>query len=271
MTGDAESTGREALLAAEGRFRSSRDQERLQRFERAIYMPLVLSATLPIVAALSRASDDSLVIIAVNIVSWIVFVIDLVVHARLVRRYLTTRAGRWDFVVVVITAPWFLIPGLGGSQILMVARLGRLIRLLFVNERMRRALGQLGRVGVFAVGMLLFCSWVAYVAERDTNPEFATFRDSLWWGIVTLTTVGYGDIVPDTTKGRWAATFLMVTGVASLGVIAGTLSSAFRLTPSRTTDPGADAPGSNDQVLRELTALRQQLEAIERRLPAEDD
>ena len=76
--------------------------------------------------------------------------------------------------------------------------------------------------------MLLFCSWMAYVAEHPANPEFATFGDSLWWGIVTLTTVGYGDIVPETEKGRLAGVFLMLTGVATLGVLSGTLASAFR-------------------------------------------
>ena len=69
---------------------------------------------------------------------------------------------------------------------------------------------------------------MAYVAEHPANPEFATFGDSLWWGIVTLTTVGYGDIVPETEKGRLAGVFLMLTGVATLGVISGTLASAFR-------------------------------------------
>ena len=81
--------------------------------------------------------------------------------------------------------------------------------------------------------MLLFGSWMAYVAEHPANPEFANFGDSLWWGIVTLTTVGYGDIVPETTKGRTAAVFLMLTGIGTLGVISGTLASAFRRSAAR--------------------------------------
>ena len=85
-------------------------------------------------------------------------------------------------------------------------------------------------MGLFALAMLLFGSWMAYVAEHPTNPEFADYGDSLWWGIVTLTTVGYGDIVPETTKGRTAAVFLMLTGIATLGVISGTLASMFRRT-----------------------------------------
>jgi voltage-gated potassium channel len=144
-----------------------------------------------------------------------VFVLDLAVHMRYVRRYLTTGVGLFDLAVVLITAPRFLIPGLGGSLILVLATLARLARLLFVSKAARRAVNRLGKVGLFAFGMLLFCSWMAYIAEHPTNSEFATFGDGIWWGLVTLTTVGYGDIVPITEKGRIAGTFLMLTGITT--------------------------------------------------------
>ena len=72
-------------------------------------------------------------------------------------------------------------------------------------------------------------SLVAYYAEHPANPGFATVGDALWWGIVTLTTVGYGDIVPETPAGRFAAVTIMITGVAVLGLLAGSLASFFRL------------------------------------------
>jgi voltage-gated potassium channel len=119
-------------------------------------------------------------------------------------------------------------------------------------------------------------SLVAYHAEHPVNPEFATVGDALWWGIVTITTVGYGDIVPKTTTGRWAAVVIMVTGIAVLGVLAGSLASFFRLGEGDNhAEPPADQPAEtaaspNQAALAALTAevsaLRFQVEFLTRRL-----
>jgi len=264
--------------------RSPEDLQRLSDFDRRIYLPLMLSAILPIVVAAGRAADDSGVTIAVNLVAWFVFVVDLVVHTRLIRHYLRSSIGIFDLVVVIITAPWFLIPGFGGSQILVVARLARLIRLLFVSKAARRAASRLGKVGIFSLAMLLFSSWMAYVAEHPTNKDFATFGDALWWGIVTLTTVGYGDIVPITQKGRIAGTALMLTGIATLGLISGTLASVFAPGDKKTdAAPPSDEPldqpldqaepatvggpaADSADLVTALSAVRAELAAIEQRL-----
>jgi voltage-gated potassium channel len=250
------------------RARSEGDFERLTRFEQRTRLALVLSAILPIIVAFSRATTDSGISIAVSVVSWAVFVIDLFVHMRYIRGYLRTGQGIFDLVVVVLTAPWFLIPGLEGSEILQLARVARLLRIMAVSPSARLIMQRLGQVGVFAGGMLLFSSWAAYIAEHATNPDFATYGDAMWWGIVTLTTVGYGDIVPITYTGRIAGVFLMVTGVATLGIISGTLATFFRSKPAK-----ADAsvpPATNNEVVTELTAVREQLTALEARLRQSD-
>ena len=257
-------------LRRRGEPRSPGDAERLAASDQRMHLPIVLAAILPIVIGLSQAAKDSGISIAVFVASWVIFVIDLAVHMRLVRAYLRSGVGVFDLAIVALTAPWFLIPGFGSSQILVLARLGRLGRVMLASPRARQAFQRLGQVGIFVVAMLLLGSWLAYSAERSSNPEFANYGDSLWWGIVTLTTVGYGDIVPETTKGRVAGVFLMLTAIATLGVLSGTLASFFRTGSSTTpapTAPGpaggaAQAPPSDD----ELEELRQQLAEIADRL-----
>ena len=136
--------------------------------------------------------------------------------------------GIFDLVVVLLSAPWFLIPGLGNSRVLALARLARLGRVLKASGgRLKRLGNQLGRVGLVTGAIMVTCAYVGYGAEHTVNKDFATYGDALWWAIVTVTTVGYGDIVPITTAGRLSGVVLMLAGVAVLGVLAGTLASFF--------------------------------------------
>jgi voltage-gated potassium channel len=236
-----------------------------------MYLPLTLSAILPILVAFSRLAPESWVSIVVNIASWLVFVFDLAVHMRLVRRYLKTKFGVFDLVIVLITAPWFLIPGFSGSGVLSIARLARLARLLFVSPGARKVVQRLGKVGLFAAAMVVTSSWIAYTADKATNPEFGSYGDALWWGIVTLTTVGYGDIVPETTKGRFAGVFLMLTGLATLGILSGTMASFFRSTTAEEEAEESstiedEAPSSPASRRDELNRIRAELAALSERL-----
>src|SRR5262249_38273592 len=160
----------------------------------------------------------------VLIAAWIVFIADLVVHARLIPGFIRSPWGMFDLVVVILTAPWFLIPGVGEARFLSLARLGRLIRVLKASGKKLTDLAQdLGRLGVVVVIIIMTCAYVAYSAERATNPLFNSFGTSVWWAIVTITTVGYGDVYPITTAGRITGVVLMLSGLALFGVLAGTL------------------------------------------------
>ncbi len=59
--------------------------------------------------------------------------------------------------------------------------------------------------------------------EREVNSQYATFEDALWWAMVTVTTVGYGDKSPVTTAGRILAGVVMIGGIGSFGYIAGSI------------------------------------------------
>ena len=66
----------------------------------------------------------------------------------------------------------------------------------------------------------------AVQATIDTG-DFKTFWDGVWWAVVTVTTVGYGDVYPTTVGGRIVAIVLMLTGIGFLAVLTATVSSRF--------------------------------------------
>uniref|UniRef100_A0A7N8YNC3 Potassium voltage-gated channel subfamily Q member 4 n=1 Tax=Mastacembelus armatus TaxID=205130 RepID=A0A7N8YNC3_9TELE len=77
--------------------------------------------------------------------------------------------------------------------------------------------------------VLIFASFLVYLAEKDSNSDFNTYADSLWWGTITLTTIGYGDKTPRTWQGRLLAAGFALLGVSFFALPAGILGSGFAL------------------------------------------
>ncbi|ROL49192.1 Potassium voltage-gated channel subfamily KQT member 2 [Anabarilius grahami] len=77
---------------------------------------------------------------------------------------------------------------------------------------------------------LILASFLVYSVEKDDNAEmFETYADALWWGLITLTTIGYGDKYPVTWNGRLIAATFSLIGVAFFALPAGILGSGFAL------------------------------------------
>ena len=98
-----------------------------------------------------------------------------------------------------------------------------------MEERVQRAIE---RLTIFrAVRMValvaLSLAFVAAVLERLVDPAMGDFADALWWAIVTVTTVGYGDVIPTSTSGRVIASFLMVAGVSAIPITTSLVVSVF--------------------------------------------
>ncbi|MEU8080208.1 ion channel [Catellatospora citrea] len=228
----------------------------LARYDRRARLPIILSAVLPLIIV---PEQGNWVAVLIGVVSWLVFVVDFFTHQRLLVNYLGTRLGKFDLAIVLLTAPWFLLAGAHGGSIVVVLRLARLSRLLLATKGVRRLFARLGRVAIIAVAVLFVGAAMAYFAEHPTNPEFATFGDAIWWATVTLTTVGYGDIVPITTAGRVDGAAIMFMGVALLGLLAGSLASFFGLQPE---EAGNGQQTPNDPVLAELALLRAEVKEL---------
>lgn len=66
-----------------------------------------------------------------------------------------------------------------------------------------------------------------YIFEGTNNSDIQSYGDGLWWSFVTVTTVGYGDISPQTSGGRFIACILMITGIGFLSMLTSTISTFF--------------------------------------------
>ncbi|XP_055385386.1 potassium voltage-gated channel subfamily KQT member 4 isoform X20 [Condylostylus longicornis] len=76
---------------------------------------------------------------------------------------------------------------------------------------------------------LIFASFLVYLMEKDVNDKFSNFAQALWWGVITLCTVGYGDMVPETWQGKLIASFCALLGISFFALPAGILGSGFAL------------------------------------------
>ena len=108
------------------------------------------------------------------------------------------------------------------------------------------------------VGVAATLSVVSALLERLVDPaEFKTFGTALWWAVTTVSTVGYGDYVPQTTAGRFIAAVLMLTGLSLIPLITSVVVSI--LVSQRTRE-------SREQQTRDLDAILRRLEGIDQRL-----
>jgi voltage-gated potassium channel len=133
------------------------------------------------------------------------------------------------FFLTAFRVDFSLVRLLRLTLILRVFRLKRYERALHViRDVFREKREELILATVFVFFMLLVVSSLMYYLEHDLNPDdFGSIPAALWWGVVTMTTLGYGDVIPQTTWGKVLGGFAALSGVALIALPAGILASGF--------------------------------------------
>jgi voltage-gated potassium channel len=169
------------------------------------------------------------------------------------------------------------IPSLGVFRFTGLFRLARLSRLARISRILRsqnqkEMVGDIvrnrGQYAAFVTLMLAFLVislssiFVLQFESKSPDANITTGGDSLWWAVVTITTVGYGDKFPVTAGGRVTAIFVMFAGVGIIGALASILSSILVSSPTPESD-SSPTPALAEElasIRSELTALRELLE-----------
>lgn len=170
-------------------------------------------------------------------------------------------AGSWHAVVDILAIlpfylPMFLPIDLRIIRALRFFRLLRFLKLSRYSESMR-IFGKVLRserselmVALFVAGVLLVLgSSFLYLVEHEAQPEkFSSIPAAMWWGVATLTTVGYGDVAPITPLGRFLGAIVAVMGIGMFALPAGILASGFAREMSKRRDEPAVCPHCGEPI-----------------------
>ena len=227
------------------RLNTSHREELLHRIERITEMPLLILAFAmiplligPMVWELSPQEETTF--IALDSFIWALFAIDLIIKVAISPHRLAYLRRHWLEVLVVVV-PFF--------------RPLRILRIFIFGSRawvgMRR-LVSIDFILVYGIGLIIIAATVLASVEGGEGASIHSFADALWWAVVTITTVGYGDMVPVTLVGRAVAFVLMLGGIAFFSGVTANLASF--LVKGHDTEKKVMS-----QLVKEVEGLRQEL------------
>ena len=175
-----------------------------------------------------------------DVVAWIdgfcllVFLIDYLLHVALSPqpwRYIRSIYGVIDLTAVV----FFLVPQINSGVVLWIFKFGRILRVFklmrFVDEADRLLISlraSARRIAVFILFVVILQVFLGYlmvlVESGHPNSQFQSVGQGVYWAVVTMTTVGYGDVVPQTVLGRLLAAAVMLLGFGIIAIPTGIVS-----------------------------------------------
>ena len=233
--------------------------ERSLRIEARFDWPMVTAALLVIPLLVIEESDlgqpwDAIGVI-LNWGTWLAFAVELAVMV-----YVTPRPTEWmrrhplDVAVVFLTVPF--IPAFTGLRLLRLLRLGRLFSL-------KRLLSLEGVRYAALVALMSVVIGGALFAAVEEDQDLSSW-DGIWWAITTMTTVGYGDISPETDAGRILAIAVILIGIAFVALLTAFIADRFLRRDVEEIDREvSEMEDRDDRILRELAEISARLDRLE--------
>lgn len=251
-------------------------RDRSHAYEMFILVLTLLSLAI-MVLLLLPLSDPTLQLLAVydNVIC-VIFLIDFFLRLRraeTARQYLIGERGWLDLLGSIPAFGVFQLSAL--FRLARLSRLGRIARLLRGKQKRDMVDDVLAHRGQYAAFVTILGALLILVAasvlvlqfeSKSAEASIVTGGDALWWSVVTLTTVGYGDFFPVTTGGRITAVFVMFMGVGIIGSLASILASVLVASPA---EAAAEADEDRSSIQAELRAIRGEIAALRDQLGSE--
>ncbi len=240
-----------------------------QKAEQFFQVPVMVSVLMLIPVLVIEYTQQNLNSLAIylNWGIWLVFLLEYTVLLYFVEDKIDfIKTHKLELFIIIFSFP--IVPeGLASSGFLRFARLPRLLNSL----RFFRLAALLGRFGTTVksifnskglrfivyttIALVLFFGFLFYISE----PHVEKYSDGLWWALVTITTVGYGDITPISTLGRIIAGALMVMGIGFIATITAAVSSYFISSFNDNEVTINDLGEKLDKIEKELNILKKEI------------
>lgn len=203
-----------------------------RRFE----IPVLVAALAVVPVIFMEGSANATVLSVAGWANWTIWAVFALEYGTVMwltdRKAAYTRLAWLDVFIIIVSLP--LLPSLlASTRLLRLARLGRVLRILrLVRLATVITRGGLAARAIFRKRGLGYIILITILVAMGVGGAYAILEDSpvgdsLWWAIVTMTTVGYGDMFPVTVGGRVAATVLMLLGIGFLAVLTATVAAYF--------------------------------------------
>ena len=238
----------------------------VDRIERVTKYPLVLLGVAWLVVAIAVLTKDlngsaSTFLVGSLFVLWAIALVEYAVRLVITpdrRGYLKRRWVEPATVVVPPLQGWHLV---GMEKMSLLLYEGELRAETILKHH------SLFRVLIAAAGTLFLGSWLVLLFEENAKESnIHSYPEALWWAIVTVTTVGYGDRYPVSAGGRAVAVVLMLVGIGLIGVLTATVASVF---VKEHTDANKEVfKKGHDELGQQLSVISDRLADVERRLGA---